>query len=160
MKTWFAFIVLIFSQVLFTSELVASEQALSKLIVSGAYVQANIPGSDNTTGYMKLKNPNDTDVVIVGAETKVSSVTELHTHEIHNDRMQMRQVKSIRVKANDEVVLSQNGYHLMLIGLKQRIKPDEVISATLLFDDKSSQTIEMTVVDARKHYTERHEHHH
>ena len=150
MKSITALCSLLFSPFLFAAE----------LVVSDAYVQANVPGSDNTIAYMTLQNPADSDIKIVAAATDVAASAELHSHVIKNDRMQMRQVDSISVDARGKVSLNPNGYHLMLIGLHKRIKPQEEVAVQLIFADKTTQTIKLIAVDTRKHHSDRHKHHH
>lgn len=130
-----------------------------ELLISEPYIQANVPGADNTVGYLIAENPSDQDLRLVGVESDVAAVTELHTHSIENDRMQMRQVEYIEIKANSQVTLAPNGYHLMFIQLNQRLKPGESVAVTFSYDDGSVQEVELPIVDTRKKNAERHAHH-
>ena len=59
--------------------------------------------------------------------------------------MRMRPVKALELPAGKAVELKPNGYHVMLMGLKDRIKDGDRITLTLTVEDKDRkrQTIEV-----------------
>lgn len=129
----------------FCASLIAAE-----LEFSDPYVQANVPGSSNTVGYVKLTNASDDGVKIVGAEAAIAKNTELHVHSMMNDCMSMRRVDVIDVPAKSTVELAPSGYHLMFINLNGRVKAGTVVDVTVLYDDGSKQTVPFSVIDPRK----------
>jgi len=86
---------------------------------------------------MTLTNTSGTPHSLVAAESPVAKVTELHTHTMQAGMMQMRPVEKIDIPANGVTRLQPGGFHAMLIGLKQDLKPGEDISVTLVFEDGS-----------------------
>ncbi|MCV2403285.1 copper chaperone PCu(A)C [Marinomonas sp. C2222] len=122
----------------------------AQLEVNRTNLRANVPGSDNTAAYAVLDNLTKEDVRIVKVESDVSEFTELHTHSMKNDRMIMRKVDYIDVDAEETVYLAPNGYHIMLIKLKQRVKHGEIATITLHYDDGTSQAVKFNVIDPRK----------
>ncbi|TYL46535.1 copper chaperone PCu(A)C [Marinomonas sp. IMCC 4694] len=122
----------------------------AQLDISRTNLKANTPGSDNTAAYMLVENLTDKDVRIVSAASDVAEFTELHSHRMDGDRMIMRQEKYIDVDAGETVRFVPNGYHIMLINLKKRMKHGEVEDITLIYDDGTSQTVPFTVIDPRK----------
>lgn len=129
----------------------ASPLAFSaQLDISRASLKANTPGSDNTAAYMLVENPTKDDVRIVAAESSVAEFTELHSHRMDGDRMIMRKEKYIDVDAGEAVRFVPNGYHIMLINLKKRMKHGEQENITLKYDDGTTQTVTFEVFDPRK----------
>ena len=122
----------------------------AELEISRTNVRANVPGSDNTAAYMLVENLTKEDVRIVGAESDVSEFAELHSHKMDGDRMIMRHEKYIDVDAGESVRFAPNGYYVMLIGLKNRVKHGEHATITLKYDDGTSQAFKFDVIDPRK----------
>lgn len=122
----------------------------AQLEISRTNVRANVPGSDNTAAYMLVENLTKDDVRIVGAETDVAEFAELHSHRMDGDRMIMRHEKYIDVDAGKSVRFAPNGYHIMLIGLKQRVKHGEQAKIVLKYDDGTSQAFQFDIIDPRK----------
>lgn len=129
----------------------ASPLAFSaELEISRTYLRANVPGSDNTAAYMLVENHSQDDVRIVGVSADVAEFAELHSHKMDGDRMIMRHEKYMDVDAGEAVRFAPNGYHIMLIGLKKRVKHGEQANITLTYDDGTSQTFPFDVIDPRK----------
>jgi len=71
----------------------------------------------------------------------VAEVVELHTHITEDGMMKMRPVERIDVPAHGAVELQPGGFHLMLIGLKRGLAPDDSVELRLIFDDESAQSV-------------------
>ena len=130
-----AFVLLMFSHFLFASE----------VTVDSPYVRAIPPGQTISAAFMTLKNTSDSPVDLVKASSDIARNVELHEHLHESGMMKMRQVAKISIAANSETALKPGGYHIMLIGLKKAIKPDDVIDITLSFSDGSEQVIKAEV---------------
>lgn len=116
-------------------------KAADEVMVSGAYARAVPPGQPNSAAFMTLVNKSGTDHVLMDAESPVAKVVELHTHINKDGMMQMRRVPKIDLPAGQETRLQPGGYHVMLIGLKQQLMPDQQVNITLVFKDGSRTTV-------------------
>ncbi|HEB95968.1 MAG TPA: copper chaperone PCu(A)C [Sedimenticola thiotaurini] len=116
-------------------------KAADDVTVSGAYARAVPPGQPNSAAFMTLTNGSATDHVLLDAESPVAKVVELHTHLKKDGMMQMRRVDSIDLPAGKETRLQPGGYHVMLIGLKQQLMPEQQVAITLVFKDGSRTTV-------------------
>lgn len=114
---------------------------LKGVSVEDPYVRAVPPGQKNTGAFMLLKNQDSQARSIVSAESDAAEVVELHTHIHENGMMKMRQIDSIDIPASGETVLKPGGLHVMLIGLKQPIVPDEPVEITLVYANGERQGI-------------------
>lgn len=84
--------------------------------------------------YMKIDGGGMKDK-LVKAESAVAENVELHTVEMKDGVMQMRPVEGgIEVPAEGGVELKPGGFHVMLIGLKQELKPGEKFNVKLTFE--------------------------
>lgn len=84
--------------------------------------------------YMKINSGGMADK-LVKAETNVAQSTEMHTVEMKDGMMQMHPVEGgIDVPATGTLELKPGGFHIMLIGLKQDLKPGDTFNVKLTFE--------------------------
>lgn len=113
--------------------------------VTGAYVREVPPNMPNSAAFMTLANHSDAPVSLLSATANVSNVVELHEHVNVDGMMQMRQIPKIDIPAQGATVLQPGGLHVMLIGLKQKLKAGEQVPVTLNFSNGETVTIEAPV---------------
>lgn len=85
---------------------------------------------------------------LVAASTVRADSVELHAMTMDGDVMRMRQLNVIDLPAHSEVVMRQGsaqGYHLMLLGVKQPLKQGEKFPLTLRFERAGEVTVEVWV---------------
>ena len=114
------------------------------------YARAVPPGQPNSAAFMTLRNKSDAANALVSASSPAAKVVELHTHTMDGGMMKMRKVEKIELPAKGDAVLKPGGLHIMLIGLKQQLKPGMKVSLTLKFSDGSESTVEAPVQQVMK----------
>lgn len=118
----------------------------STIEVEDAYARATPPNLPNSAAFMTIENESDKNVALIKAESSVSNVVELHTHDMKNGVMKMYQVPQIDIKANSKTVLKPGGFHVMLIGLKQKpLKVGEHIDLKLYFSNDETITLQLPI---------------
>lgn len=125
------------------SAMLLSSAALAEVMVESPYARAVPPGQPNSAAFMTLNSSEA--VSLIGGSSSAAKVVELHTHLHENGVMRMRRIDRIDVPANGEVMLKPGGLHVMLIGLKEQLKPEQMIDLTLNFSDGSSQSLQIPV---------------
>ncbi len=60
---------------------------------------------------------------LIGVTTPVAGTAEVHEMKQEGDIMRMRQVAKVDLPAGQTVEFKPGGYHLMLMDLKQALKP-------------------------------------
>lgn len=113
--------------------------------IGDPYARAVPPGQPNSAVFMSLENQSDQGQALVGAESTVSEVVELHTHVEEDGMMRMRRIEKIEVPAGETVTLQPGGLHVMLIGLKQPLDAGDVVDLTLVFEDGSRSSVQAPV---------------
>lgn len=103
--------------------------------VDRPFVRLMPPGQPNTAAFMELRNSGGRDLALIGAESAVARVVELHDHERVNGMMRMREVGRIALPAGTRTPLEPGGLHLMLIGLREPLRAGQRVPITLVFDD-------------------------
>ncbi|CRI64771.1 conserved exported hypothetical protein, putative Copper metallochaperone [Thiocapsa sp. KS1] len=113
--------------------------------IGDPYARAVPPGQPNSAVFMSLENRSGQTQALVGAESGVSEVVELHTHVEEDGMMRMRRIEKIEVPAGETVTLKPGGLHVMLIGLKQTLEPGDAVDLTLVFEDGSRMPVQAPV---------------
>jgi len=106
------------------------------------------PGTAKTAAiYLTITNTGDTPDTLQGeGSTPVAEHAILHEDKITNGVMQLRPMKSLIIATGKSVSLEpNNGYHLMLIGLKQPLKEGQTLPLTLTFDRAGKQQVTASV---------------
>ena len=109
----------------------AQAQALPK--VEGAWVRSSVPGQQGTGAFMKLTAVQA--MQLVGVSTPVAGTAEVHEMKMDGDVMRMRAVPKLDLPAGRTVELKPGGYHVMLMDLKQPLKPGSTVPLTLVLRD-------------------------
>ncbi len=85
---------------------------------------------------------------LTAATSPVASSAQLHESFTENGVAKMREVPALPVESGKPVTLAPNGYHIMLMGLKQSLKPGDTFPITLSFDKAGQVTATVTVQQA------------
>jgi copper(I)-binding protein len=82
---------------------------------------------------------------LVSASSPVAGVVEIHEMVMDGSVMKMRAVPALDLPAGKTVDLKPGGYHVMLMDLKQELKPGQTVPVTLVIEgaDKKRETIEV-----------------
>lgn len=101
--------------------------------VEGAWVRGTVPGQQGTGAFMRITAPRA--AKLVGVVTPVAAVAEVHEMKMEGEVMRMRPVAQVDLPAGRPVEFKPGGYHVMLMDLKQALKPGATVPLTLVFRD-------------------------
>ena len=105
-----------------------------KVEISGAWARIGLEGG-NSAVYFTIVNKEGRDLRLVGAETNVTPVAELHRTAVGSDQvMRMELVPEIEIPAGAAATFEPGGLHVMLIGLQKPLFEGEDILLRLLFE--------------------------
>ncbi len=125
------------------------------------------PG-DSTLGavYMTVDNTGIEDDSLRGAVSPVAQKVEIHEHKQDDQGvMRMRRVETgINIPSGDSIQLKPGGYHIMLIGLKQKLEEGQSVPLTLSFARAGDIEVEVKIENGPAHASqdmgEAHSQHH
>lgn len=125
---------------------------LDQVIVEGVWARPAGAG-ENSAIYFAITNPGAEDVELIGVETDVANIAEIHETVMHmemvegriSQEMQMHHIHSLLVPAGETVKLQPGGLHLMLIGLKHDLEVGQTFMVRLLAADGSALNLEVPV---------------
>ncbi len=111
------------------------------------------PGGMETGGmagtgavFMRLCNAGQTADRLIGGQTDVAEVVEVHETVMENDVMKMRMLQDgLEVPARGEVLLKPGSYHVMLIGMKRNLEVGDRFELELEFEVSGRLTVEPEV---------------
>ncbi|MEV8371730.1 copper chaperone PCu(A)C [Kribbella sp. NPDC056861] len=129
------------------------------VLVEDAWVRATVGAKDTsmTAAFMALTNPGKSDISLTSATSPVAGMVQIHEMAMKDGKMVMQEkAGGIKVPAESHAHLKPSGDHVMLMGLKQALKPGDEVPITLKFSDGSSHDLTVAV----KAFTEEEEHYH
>ncbi len=121
------------------------------LRTADACVMEPPPGSPNAVAFMSITNMANRTVTIVSVATPVAKKAELHETARTGGLTEMRYVKTLTLAPLETMRLSHQGYHLMLIGLKKRLKKDDRVRLVFRLKDGSTVSFDVKVCRMKRH---------
>jgi len=140
--------------------LTTSQALASEVSISHAWTKASMPGQSSATVSLHISSKQD--VQLIAVSTTAAHSAEIHSMVHENGMMKMRELDSLEIKANQEVVLGHGGMHLMLVDLTKPLVADEQIPLllTVLFADKHTEKIKVNAMVRSLHESNSEHMHH
>ena len=82
---------------------------------------------------------------LTGVSSPIAKRVELHETVDENGVKKMRPVSSIAIGPEKPVLFAPGGYHVMLTGLTQALKPGQTFPLTLTFEHAGAVTVDVNV---------------
>jgi copper(I)-binding protein len=117
--------------------------AQAQVSVSGAWARGTVEGQKASGAFMQLKSADG--ATLVGAESPVAGVVEIHEMRMEGNTMRMRAIPKLELPAGQAVDLKPGGYHIMLMNLKAPLKKGESVPIKLRFQGKDGKPQEVEV---------------
>ena len=126
-----------------TFALLAHSAWAADIKVENAWIRAPVPGQQVAGALMTITSPEK--AMLTGAQSSAAGNMEVHTMNMNNGVMEMREIKVLPLPKGKPVKLSPGGFHLMLFDLKQPMKVGEIvpIKLTIETENKKPQVIEV-----------------
>lgn len=109
-------------------------------------------------GYMEIVNNTDSDITLIGAESKTFNSIEFHDIIVEENVKMMEKMEKLLIPANGKLVLKRGGSHLMLFGPRERLKKGDRTTIIFFSDSGQKYKVEFPVKEAT--LEEDHSHHH
>ena len=102
------------------SALTWANDSVGSLRVDQAVARPSFPGQPSGAVYLSIENSGKQPDQLISVSSPIAQSTQLHTMSMNGNVMKMREVNAIEIKPSSKLVMQPgNGYHVMLIGLKQ-----------------------------------------
>jgi periplasmic copper chaperone A len=124
----------------------AQEYRAGSLRIADAHARPTVPGQTSGAVYFSLDNTGKSGDKLLAISSPAAQSTELHSMQMDGNIMRMREVGELELKPAAHIAMQPgDGYHVMLIGLKQPLTPGEKIPLSLRFEKAGKVAIEATV---------------
>jgi copper(I)-binding protein len=140
---------------LMSAALVRADSAV--LDLSDAWVRALPPGQANTAAYLRVANPGDSVVRVVGGSSDIAARVEIHTTREVDGYQRMVQLQQLELAPGQQLELAPGGTHLMLLELERMPAPGEQVPLCLVL--ASGQQVCTTAGVRRGDGQHAHQHH-
>lgn len=135
-----------------------STASWADISVTDAWLREPIPGQSTSAAYLLLENRSDEARQLVAVETNFSTKAEIHTQQLDDGMMRMRQLLSVDLKAGEKIAFASGGLHIMLFGIdREQLKRDKRL-LTLIFQDDERLSVELSMRSLAASHN--HTHHH
>ncbi len=129
-----------------TTSTFAKDFKAGDIMIHSPWAKATPKGARVAGGYMKIMNSGKKDDRLIGGTFSKSGKTEVHEMSVKDGVMMMKQLKTgVAVKAGGAVELKPGSFHMMFIGLKEQLKPGDVVKGVLVFNNAGNVEIEYEV---------------
>jgi copper(I)-binding protein len=125
----------------------AHEYAVGELHIAHPWSLELPPNAPTVAAYFVVHNNGKNPDRLLSVDTPVADKAELHEHQHQNGLMKMQQVQSVDIPAGGEAAFAPMGYHVMLLGLKDKSKliDGQRFPLTLHFEKAGSVTVDVAV---------------
>ena len=118
--------------------------------VTDAWARATPGKAENGAAYLTIASP--TADRLTGLTTPVAKAAELHMMTMEGTRdgamMRMHPLAGVDLPAGQKVTLKPGGAHIMLVGLKEPLRPGQSFPLTLHFEKAGTSEVTVTVEKA------------
>lgn len=150
------YILLFVTASLLMAQLPALAGPAAPVEITDAWVRATAAGQKVGAAYMTLKS--EVDGELIAADSNITSSVEIHSMSMKDGVMQMRMLQSLPLTAGEPYHLAPGGFHLMLFGLNEALKPGMSVALTLCFRDMAGNSFEKTILAPVKQAVRDHHH--
>lgn len=130
------------------------------LVLKNGHVRIMPPGQPNTAAFLTLENITDKDIILTHVMSAIAKKSEYHTHTKNQQGvMSMRQVMSVTINANSVFEFKSGTHHIMLMGLKRSLQPDQKVKLALRSKSGNDYEFELPAVSILNEQPKDHSHH-
>lgn len=107
------------------------------------------PANPDVAGvFLTLANTGDEDVALVGGDTDIADIVEVHETVMEDGNMAMRHLPAgVTVPSGETLVLKPGGYHIMLRKVTAPPAAGDTVALQLTFDDATTLDVSVPVLE-------------
>ena len=121
-------------------------QATSQIEVSAPWSRETAMGQDAGGAFMTITNTGEATDRLVGGSTPVAGEVQVHTVDMTDGIMRMRQLADgLEIPAGETVTLKPGSFHIMLMQLQEPLAQGTTVPLTLTFEQAGDMEVELAV---------------
>jgi hypothetical protein len=125
----------------------AHEYAAGEILIAHPWSQELPPNAPTVAAYFVIHNNGKSADRLLGVDSPIAGLAQLHEHVMQGELMKMQQVPSVEIPAGGEITFAPMAYHVMLLELKDRslLRVGKRFPLTLHFEKSGDVTVEVAV---------------
>lgn len=97
--------------------------------------------------YFTVRSTGEADRLLsVSVDPAIANDAQVHETVVENGSATMREVEGIDVPAGGELVLKPGSYHIMLLGVKEKLSAGDTFTLEVVFEHSGAISLEVPVV--------------
>jgi copper(I)-binding protein len=140
----------------------AHDYKIGDMRILHPYARATAPNQPAGAAYLTIDNQGRQAEKLIAASSSIANSVEIHSMSMDGNVMKMREVPHIELKPSAKVEMKPgDGFHIMLVGLKQALKAGDKFPLVLTFEKAGTLEVSVSVEDhAPKPVKQTDMHHH
>jgi copper(I)-binding protein len=127
----------------------AHEYKAGDLEIVHPWARAQLKGSDVADGFMKIVNHGSTPDRLTAVSVDFAKSGQIHDMKMEGSVMKMEEMKDgLEIPPGGTVELKPNSMHIMFVGMKKELVPDEMVDGELTFEKAGKVKVKFTVEPA------------
>jgi copper(I)-binding protein len=124
-----------------------TQEVVKEITITDSWARKSMSSNNNSAAYMKVTNPTDKNVVIIGASASaIANNVELHKSFIDEKGIsRMTSIDKIVVPANTTIELAPGGTHIMLLDLKKSLNTEDKFDLEIKIEGMKPLTVKTEV---------------
>lgn len=144
----FRFILPLVAAAAFSASTHAQDYKLGDLQITHPYARATVPNQPSGSAYFGIENKGKKSDRLVGIATPLAKSAEIHTMSMEGNVMKMREAEQIEIAPSTRITMKPGeGYHVMLLSLRQPLKVGDKFPLTLTFEKAGKVDVTVSVED-------------
>jgi copper(I)-binding protein len=125
----------------------STPEVVKEVTISDAWARKSISPNNNSAAYMKISNPTDKDIVIIGASaSETANNVELHKSFVDEKGVsRMTSIDKIVVPAKTDIELAPGAIHVMLFDLKKSLNTGDKFNIEIKIEGKTPIVVQTEV---------------
>lgn len=137
---------LAFAALLCSGAVLARDFDAGSLHIANPHARPTIADRPMSAAYFTVENRGKTADRLLGASSPAAQSIEVHSMAMEGTVMKMREVQDVMIKPGETVALEPGkNYHLMLLGLRQPLKPGDAFPLILKFEKAGNVDVSVIV---------------
>ncbi len=129
----------------------AHDYKAGSLRIEHPYARATVPNQPSGAAYLTIENTGKRTDKLIAVRSPIAKAVEIHTMSMDGNVMKMREVSGIELQPSTKFSMKPgDGYHLMLIGLKQSLKVGDKFPMTLIFEKAGKAEVLVSVQETER----------
>lgn len=118
------------------------------IVIQDAWIRPAPLAGGNGAAYMTIRNRSGEVDALLAVEGDVAEALEPHlTMQMEGDVMGMAHTPRVDIPARGKVIFEPGSYHVMLIGVREKLEPGTLVTLTLAFEKAGRIPVEFEVRD-------------